>query len=346
MLRLHLLLILCISGGISLYAQRTLSGIITDGNEPLIGATILVKGLASGTITDFDGKFDLEVSEETTTLTASYTGYKSQDVVIGNQTYLEIILEETNITLGEVVVTALGVEREKKALGYAVQDVDASDLAQARSTNVVNGLSGRVAGIQITSGNAPGGGSQVTIRGNASILGNNQPLYVIDGVPMEGDFASPITDADDNNVYGGGISEISPDNIASVTVLKGANAAALYGSRAANGVVLVTTKTGMESEGLSIDYTGGYTFEKPLVVPTFQDIYGGGNGYVTWYDDGRNGGITDPSAIDQFRAAYGQNYPLNGTAGVDESWGAPMDGATGAPLVVRRRSSSTGTSTG
>ncbi|PHN07279.1 SusC/RagA family TonB-linked outer membrane protein [Flavilitoribacter nigricans] len=326
MTRLHLLLILCMSGAISLYADRPLEGIITDGNEPLIGATVLVKGTAKGTITDFEGKFELMVAEDAEMLIVSYTGYETMEVAIGSQSYLEIILKETEITLGEVVVTALGVEREKKALGYAVQDVDASELAKARSTNVVNGLSGRVAGIQITAANAPGGGSQVTIRGNASILGNNQPLYVIDGVPMEGDFAAPISNADDNNVYGGGVSEISPDNIESITVLKGANAAALYGSRAANGVVLITTKTGAGTEGISVDYTGGYTVEDPLVVPTFQDTYGGGNGYVTWYADGRNGGITDPLAVEQFQAAYGTDYPLNGTAGVDESWGAPMDG--------------------
>lgn len=325
-LRLHLLLILCISGAISVCAQRSLQGIITDGNEPLIGATIMVKETAKGTITDFEGKFELTVSDEAKTLIVSYTGYEPSEITIGSQTSLEIELKESNITLGEVVVTALGVEREKKALGYAVQDVDASELAKARSSNVVNGLSGRVAGIQITAANTPGGGSQVTIRGNSSILGNNQPLYVIDGVPMEGDFAAPVTNADDNNVYGGGISEISPDNIESITVLKGANAAALYGSRAANGVILVTTKTGTGTEGISVDYTGGYTFENPLVVPTFQDTYGGGNGYVTWYADGRNGGVTDPLAVEQFQAAYGTTYPLNGTAGVDESWGAPMDG--------------------
>lgn len=325
--RLHLLLILCISGGASLFAQSTLTGTITDGTEPLIGATVLVKGTTKGTITDFDGKFELDAPEEAETLVFTYTGYETMEMDIGSQTTFEIVMKETNITLGEVVVTALGVEREKKALGYAVQDVDASDLAKARSTNVVNGLSGRVAGIQITSAGTPGGGSQVTIRGNSSILGNNQPLYVIDGVPMEGDFAPPVSDAAENNVYGGGISEISPDNIESVTVLKGANAAALYGSRAANGVILITTKTGAGGgDGLSVDYSGGYTMETPLVVPEFQDIYGGGNGYVSWYADGRNGGITDPAAIEQFRAAYGNDYPLVGTAGVDESWGAPMDG--------------------
>ena len=248
---------LCVSGAISVCAQRSLQGTITDGTEPLIGATLLVKGTTKGAITDFEGKFAMTVSDEAETLVVSYTGYQTTEIAIGNQTQLDIVLQESEITLGEVVVTALGVEREKKALGYAVQDVDAAELAKARSTNVVNGLSGRVAGIQITAANTPGGGSQVTIRGNASILGNNQPLYVIDGVPMEGDFAAPITNADDNNVYGGGISEISPDNIESITVLKGANAAALYGSRAANGVILITTKRGEKGES-KISYNTYY----------------------------------------------------------------------------------------
>ena len=228
------------------------------------------------------------------------------------------------------MVTAFGVKRDKKALGYAVQEIKTDGIAENRSVNVVNNLQGRVAGIQITSGSGVGAGSQVTIRGNSSILGNNQPLYVIDGVPMEGDFARAVSDGGgstrDNAQFGGGISEINPDNIESITVLKGANAAALYGSRAANGVILITTKTGAGTPGLGVEYSLNMTWEDPLVKPDFQDTYGGGNGYVTWYADGRNGGITDPVAIDQFRAAYGNNYPLNGTAGVDESWGAPMDG--------------------
>lgn len=303
-----------------------ITGVIMGEGEPLIGATVSVKGTSTGTITDFDGKFELSVPDDAEVLIFSYTGFEPIEMEINSQTFFEVELSVSNVLLGEVVVTSLGIKREKKALGYAVQDVDAAELAEARSSNVVNGLSGRVAGIQIASAAVPGGGSQVTIRGNGSILGNNQPLYVIDGVPMEGDFASPIDGAADNNVYGGGISEISPDNIASITVLKGANAAALYGSRASNGVILVTTKDGSGGKkGLTVDYNLNATVENPFVVPEFQNTYGGGNGYVTWYADGRNGGITDPLAIEQFRDAY-PTASLGGTAGVDESWGAPMDG--------------------
>jgi len=308
-------------------AQKTIRGTMTDADGPLIGATVMAEGTTIGTVTDYDGKFELSVPAETANLQFSYTGYETVSMPVGTAVIFDVVLEESSIALGEVVVTALGVKREKKALGYAVQDIKGDAIAETRSTNVVNGLSGKVAGLQISSGSVPGGGSQVTIRGNSSILGNNQPLYVIDGVPMEGDFAKPTgSEARGNNVYGGGISEISPDNIESITVLKGANAAALYGSRAANGVILVTTKSGKGSDGLTISYAGSYTTEKPFVTPEFQNIYGGGTGGVTWYADGRNGGVgVDETAVDQFRAVY-PDAPLVGTAGVDESWGAPMDG--------------------
>lgn len=321
----HLLLFLLFSTT-GLLAQKDISGALTDVDGPLIGATVMVEGTSLGTVTDYDGKFSLSVPENAKNLIFSYTGYKSVTMEIGSTAIFEVVLDESGIDLTEAVVTALGIKREKKALGYAVQDIKAEEIAQTRSTNVVNGLSGKVAGLQISAGNVPGGGSQVTIRGNSSILGNNQPLYVIDGVPMEGDFAAPIEGASDNNVYGGGISEISPDNIESITVLKGANAAALYGSRAANGVILVTTKSGKGSDGLTVSYSGSFTTEQPFVSPQFQNLYGGGTGGVTWYADGRNGGVeVDEFALAQYRAVY-PNAPLVGTAGVDESWGAPMDG--------------------
>ncbi len=320
----HFGLLLLLSGSLSAQ-QRTITGNVTDTEGPLIGATIMAEGTTLGTVTDFDGHFELTLPDEVDQLVVTYTGYQSLTMTLGAETSLSISLSESALDLDEVVVTALGVKREKKSLGYAVQDLQSEAIEQTRSTNVVNGLSGKVAGLQVSAANVPGGGSQVTIRGNSSVLGNNQPLYVIDGVPMEGDFAAPINGAADNNVYGGGISEISPDNIESITVLKGANAAALYGSRAANGVILVTTKNGSKAEGLTISYAGSYSIENPFVVPEFQNIYGGGTGGVTWYADGRNGGISDPLALEQFRGVY-PDAPLVGTAGVDESWGAPMDG--------------------
>ena len=319
-------LVLLLAGFTALTAQdRSVSGTVSDTDGPLIGATVMASGTTIGTVTDFDGRFSLTLPDGVDRLLFTYTGYESLTLAVGTETELAVTLAESALDLDEVVVTALGVKREKKSLGYAVQDLQGEALEQTRSTNVVNGLSGKVAGLQVTAANVPGGGSQVTIRGNSSVLGNNQPLYVIDGVPMEGDFAAPIDGAVDNNVYGGGISELSPDNIESMTVLKGANAAALYGSRAANGVILITTKSGRSAAGLTVNFTGSYSIEDPFVTPEFQNIYGGGTGGVTWYADGRNGGITDPLAIEQFRSVY-PDAPLVGTAGVDESWGAPMDG--------------------
>jgi len=309
--------------------ERIVTGKVVSSAEkaPLTGVTVMIKGTTQGAITDADGTFTLQVPGSDTYLIVSYIGFETQEIAIAGRESLTINLYESDMTLDEVVVTAFGLERDKKALGYAVQEIESNELAEARSVNVVNNLSGKVAGVQINSSSAAGGGSQVLIRGVSSILGNNQPLYVIDGVPMEGDFAQPISGNRDNVVYGGGRSELNPDNIESMTVLKGANAAALYGSRAANGVILITTKSGKGTQGLGIDYNTNMTWDNPLVVPEFQNIYGGGNGYVTWYADGRNGGITDPTAIKQFRNAYPQErYPLVGTAGVDESWGAPMDG--------------------
>ncbi|MEM8899009.1 MAG: SusC/RagA family TonB-linked outer membrane protein [Bacteroidota bacterium] len=323
-----IVLVLAISSSFEALAQsRTLTGKIEapDGTA-IVGATVLIPGTQVGALTGANGEFTLEAPAGSESILVKYIGFEDSMLSITDSDDFSITLSPTDLTLDEVVVTAFGLERDKKALGYSVQEVDASELTEARSTNVVNSLSGRVAGIQITGASGVGGGSQVTIRGNASILGNNQPLYVVDGVPIEGDFAAPTgSDAVDNNVYGGGVSEISPDNIESISVLKGPSATALYGSRASNGVILITTKTGKGTDGIGIDYNLNMTWEKPFVVPEFQNIYGGGNGYVTWYADGRNGGITDPLAIEQFRAAY-PNAPLVGTAGVDESWGAPMDG--------------------
>ena len=224
-------------------------------------------------------------------------------------------------SLRKVVVTAFGIEREKKALGYTVQEVKGSSLTESRSTNVANALSGKIAGVRIQSNGGPGSGSTIQIRGAGSISGNNQPLIVIDGVPMQQASATSAS-----NQYGGGMSEVNPDNIKEVSVLKGPNAAALYGSRAANGVILITTKTGQGTKGIGVEVNSNITFERPWIKPKFQNTYGGGFGYRTWYHDGWSGPITDPLEIQQFRAAYGPNAPLTGTAGTDESWGAPMDG--------------------
>lgn len=315
--------------------ERTVTGKVIseeDGVE-LPGVNILIKGTSSGTVTDINGRYSIVVPEGATLIYTSI-GFAMQEVVVGEQAVINLGMLPDTRQLSEIVVTAFGIKRSKKALGYSVQDLDNKELAEARQANVVNSLSGKIAGIQISPGAGVGGGSNVTIRGMTSISNSNQPLYVIDGVPMENsldpfssiDFDGSDFNAGDNNTYGGGISEISPDNIKSITVLKGPSAAALYGSRAANGVILITTKDGSGSEGIRVEVNSNYTFEKPFIKPEFQNIYGGGNGYVTWYADGRNSNVQS-DGLDDFYTAYPnfQGKP-QGTAGVDESWGAPMDG--------------------
>ncbi|WP_247232985.1 SusC/RagA family TonB-linked outer membrane protein [Telluribacter sp. SYSU D00476] len=308
----------CLCSTLSMAQVRQLTGKITAAEDGLglPGASVIFKGTNVGTNTDADGNFKITVPDDGI-LVFSFVGYLSQEVPIGGKTNFDIKLNADTRQLAEVVVTAFGIEREKKALGYTVQEIKGSSLTESRSTNVANGLSGKIAGLRIQSNGGPGSGSTIQIRGASSVSGNNQPLVVIDGVPMQ---------QSGSNQMGGGISEINPDDIKEMSVLKGPNAAALYGSRAANGVILITTKTGQGTKGLGVDFNSNVTFERPWIKPNFQNTYGGGNGYRTWYTDGWSGSITDPLEAQQYRAVYDSKYPLAGSEGTDESWGAPMDG--------------------
>lgn len=313
-----LLFAVCLGSTLSFAQSRMLSGTITatEDGQGLPGASLIYKGTNIGANADADGKFTIKVPGDGI-LVVSFVGFLPKEIPIGNQTTFEISLAADTRQLAEVVVTAFGIQREKKALGYSVQEVKGSALTESRSTNVVNGLSGKIAGVRIQSNGGPGSGSTIQIRGSSSVSGNNQPLIVIDGVPM---------DQSASKTYGGGISEINPDDIKEMSVLKGPNAAALYGSRAANGVILVTTKNGQGTKGLGIAFNSNVTFERPWIKPNFQDTYGGGSGYRTWYNDGWSGSISDAAQTQQYRAVYDARYPLAGSAGTDESWGAPMDG--------------------
>ena len=308
----------CLCSPVAFAQVRQLTGKVTAAEDGLglAGASIIYKGTNVGTNADADGNFSFSVPGDGV-LVISYVGFLIKEMPIGNQTKFDIKLDADTRQLAEVVVTAFGIEREKKALGYTVQEVKGSALTESRSTNVANALSGKIAGVRVQSNGGPGSGSTIQIRGASSVSGNNQPLIVIDGVPME---------QTANKTWGGGISEINPDNIKEMSVLKGPNAAALYGSRAANGVILITTKNGQGTKGLGVDINSNITFERPWIKPNFQNTYGGGNGYRTWYTDGWSGNITDPAEIAQYRAVYDARYPLVGSEGTDESWGAPMDG--------------------
>lgn len=315
---LFYVLIWCCTG-LAGYAQsRLVTGTVVSAEEgPLPGVNVVLKGTTIGTTTDAKGKYALSVPNNEAIITYSSIGFTTGEEKVGNRSVLDITMVSDVRALSEVVVTAFGVKKEVKSLGYGVQEIKGQQLTEARATNVVNGLSGKVAGLRVSSNGGPGSGSTIQIRGASSVSGNNQPLVVIDGVPIQQTF---------DKQFGSGLAEINPDNIQEMTVLKGPNAAALYGSRAANGVILVTTKTGAGTKGIGVEINTNTTFERPWVKPNFQNTYGGGNGYRTWYTDGWSGSITDPLEISQYRAAYGPNAPLSGTEGTDESWGAPMDG--------------------
>ncbi len=308
MKKLFLLIVLSvIVSGLTLMAQtRVITGTVTSavaGEGPIPGVTVMVKGTTVGALTDVNGKYSITVPSDATTLVFSYIGMKSREVEIGGRSVIDGILESDLIGLNEVVVTALGIAKEKKALGYSVQDVKGDQLTKAKETNVINSLQGRVSGAQITSSSgAVGASSRIVIRGVSSLSGNNQPLFVVDGIPISNtNFGG--TDTDGAN-RGNGAADINPDDIETLTVLKGANAAALYGSRASAGVIVVTTKKGRKGEKLSVSLSNTTTFETPLKLPSFQDKYGQGNGGAFAYVDGAGGGIND---------------------GVDESWGPQLD---------------------
>jgi Outer membrane receptor for ferrienterochelin and colicins len=236
---------LFIGMGLVMAQEIRISGVVTAKEDglPMPGVSVFVKGTTIGTITDFDGKYSLSVPQGSV-MVYSFIGMTTQEIHVGAVTSINVVLQSDATDLEEVVVTALGVKREKKALGYAMQEVKGDELMQAREANLANALTGKVSGVQIIrSSNGPGGSSKIQLRGSNSITGLNQPLIVVDGVPVDN-----FTGADNNNYWnpsadmGNGLSDINPDDIESMSVLKGASAAALYGSRAGSGVILITTK--------------------------------------------------------------------------------------------------------
>lgn len=307
-------------------ADIEISGVITskEDGSPLPGASVLVKGnTTSGTTTDENGKFRLSVPENST-ITVSFIGYLSQEIVLSGKTVFNVALESDHKLLNEVVVTALGVTREKKSLGYSIQEVKGAELTRSNEQNVLNSLSGKVAGVQITAGSgAVGSGSRIVLRGNNS-FGNNQPLFVVDGVPVS-NFSTNTTSSGAVD-YGNAIAEIDPNNIASMSVLKGANAAALYGYQAANGVILITTKNGKGAgKGTSVSYSGGFSYEKPYILPKYQNSYGQGVYGEEYMWKKANNGQTYQDYATSTGFSYKDGLGNGINDGVDESWGPRLD---------------------
>jgi TonB-linked SusC/RagA family outer membrane protein len=255
------------------------TGVVEDNLGPVAGASLLIKGASTGTITDVDGRFTLEGLKTGDIIRVSFIGYVTQEIPYTGQTALTVRLVEDSQALEEVVVTALGIKREKKALGYAMQEVKGDQLTETRDANVANALAGKVAGVQIRqNGTGVGGSTKILIRGNNSITGNNQPLIVVDGIPID-NFSGETADywGNSNADKGSGISDVSPDDIESMSVLKGPAAAALYGSRAGNGVVMITTKKGAPGKGVGVSFNTNLTVENPMQTPEFQNVYGQGS---------------------------------------------------------------------
>ncbi|QZE14491.1 SusC/RagA family TonB-linked outer membrane protein [Halosquirtibacter laminarini] len=275
------LLIILMMASISAFAQqKNITGtIIGDDNLPIPGATIVVKGTSNGTISSIDGKYSIKANEGDL-LQFSFVGMETQEVKVTNLNTINIELKSATIGMDEVVVTALGIKREKKSLGYSVQEVKGDELSRVKDANVVNSLSGKIAGVTISpSSTGTGGGSRIVIRGNNSISGNNEPLVVVDGVPIT-DNSSNTDDRWGNRAIdrGDGIADINPDDIATMSVLKGPAAAALYGSRAANGVILITTKSGTKTDRVKVSLSSNVVFESPLTQLDLQNEYGQGTG--------------------------------------------------------------------
>ncbi|MBY0433732.1 MAG: SusC/RagA family TonB-linked outer membrane protein, partial [Cyclobacteriaceae bacterium] len=280
-----------------------------DDQSPLPGVNILVKGTTNGTITDSEGVYRIEVPSPNEALVFSFVGFITQEVSLSGRTSIDVTLKTDAKQLSEIVVTALGVQRDKKSLGYAVQSVSAENLTTARETNVVNQLAGKIAGVTVIgSPSGVGGSARVTIRGERSLdLNKNQPLYVIDGVPISNGITGASGRSNLEVDFGNGASFVNSDDIESMTVLKGAAASALYGSRAANGVIVIKTKSGKGTKGIGVEINSNTTFETPLRLPSYQNVYGQGNG---------NGG--------DFAFVNGGGAGL--TDGTDESWGPAFTG--------------------
>ena len=271
------------------YAQEgggsTLEGLIKDDSGPLLGATVIVKNTTRGTTTDMDGKFRLEGLQPGDVLQVTYVVYDPYEVTYTGQTTLDILMTTTANQLNAVVVTAMGIERQSKTLSYAAETVGGDDVADIKSVNMINALQGKAAGLQITpNSTGAGGSSKILFRGNKSINGSNQPLVVVDGVPLMMNITSDQVDSNWGAQRDGGdaMSTINPDDIASISLLKGASAAALYGAVAANGAIMITTKSAMAGR-LAVNVSSNTTIDTPLSLPEFQNTYGA-NGQYSWGD--------------------------------------------------------------
>ena len=302
--RIHLFLLALAIGVIQGAAQvTTVRGIVTteEDGEPVIGASVIVKGTSLGTVTDVNGRFELSgFPPSATRLLISYISLMAKEVAIAPQ--VSVTLKSDTHLLDEVVVTALGISREKKALGYTAQEVKQNALVQGKDNNLLNSLSGKIAGVRITNTQGDVGSSRIVIRGETSIAGENQPLFIVDGIPVDN---SQLNARSSGRDFKNAIADLNPEDIKTLTVLKGPNAAALYGARAAHGAIVITTKGGdKRQKGIGITLHSSTQVSFVATLPEFQNLFGQGAGGRFSYVDGKGAGVND---------------------GVDESWGPRLD---------------------
>lgn len=302
--RIHLFLLALAIGVIQGAAQvTTVRGIVTteEDGEPVIGASVIVKGTSLGTVTDVNGRFELSgLPPSATRLLISYISLMAKEVAIAPQ--VSVTLKSDTHLLDEVVVTALGISREKKALGYTAQEVKQDALVQGKDNNLLNSLSGKIAGVRITNTQGDVGSSRIVIRGETSIAGENQPLFIVDGIPVDN---SQLNARSSGRDLKNAIADLNPEDIKTLTVLKGPNAAALYGARAAHGAIVITTKGGdKRQKGIGITLHSSTQVSFVATLPEFQNLFGQGAGGRFSYVDGKGAGVND---------------------GVDESWGPRLD---------------------
>ena len=296
----------------SMLAQTKVSGTVLsqEDGQPIIGAAVKVDGTSTGMLTDVNGRFSLTLPEGKNQLTISYLGYQSKTVTAKNG--MRVFLASDSQVLQDVVVTAMGIKRSAKALGYSATAVDGDKIAAARTADIMSSLQGKVAGVQISSSASdPGSSNSVIIRGISSLSGTNQPLYVIDGVPMNNSAVYSTDGLNSGYDFGNGANAVNPDDVENMTILKGAAATALYGSRAANGVILITTKSGKKQEkGLGIEYNGGLQWEQVMRLPQMQNDFGmGWNGDKTDDENGSWGPRFDGSTL-RFGTVYNNSQQI------------------------------------
>ncbi|MEA1897123.1 MAG: carboxypeptidase-like regulatory domain-containing protein, partial [Bacteroidota bacterium] len=326
-MRKTVIIITLLMCSLQLFSQISIKGKVTDRTtgESLPGATVSIEGTTTGTTTNLDGMYTISANSDTDVLVFSFVGYLTQKRTIGQQREINIVLEEDVTELEEVVVTALGIKREKKALGYAVQDVKGDEISETNPANIVSALSGRIAGAHVvTSSGQVGASSTIQIRGNKSLTGSAQPLFVVDGTPIMNGISSARSSSTSTD-FGNAAMDIDPSNVESISILKGPSASALYGSRAANGVILITTKKGAGQKGLGVEFSTSLAFDNVYLLPNYQDEYGQGMDgseylYNIWEESPRNQG----KSYQEFSDVRGFQWGIRQMK-ADESWGVRLN---------------------